>query len=550
MTCGKRIAGVSGLSTTIPLDKTVLLDEPARRECRWVVWLMIAASVATMVARIATVRATTGETPMLSANDRSRWCTVRSLVEDGTYAIDPLVQLRHPETKRRFWKSIDMVRHRGPDGREHYYSSKPPLFPTLLAGQYWVIRQVSGLTLGDHPFQVMRWMLVLTNVLPLVLYFYVLLRFVEQVAASRAALLYVMAAATWGTHLTTFAVTINNHLPAAICVLLTSVMVWRIWHGSLSPWLFAGAGALGAFAVASELPALSYFACIALLVAWRAPWRAAFAFAPAAAMVAVAFFLTNYLAHGTLSPPYAHRHDGPVVAQVPGLATSELDEGGGTVPVAVREAVARAAAPLSDEAQVVVHAAGRRWGIWDRVGARRYAVIAVDQGVEIRVWENWYDYAGSYWSTPRQGVDRGEPSVGRYALHAVIGHHGLLSLTPIWLLSIWGAVAMVRGRPHGFRLFGWTVIAVTIVCLVFYLTRNELDRNYGGVSCGFRWMFWLIPLWLVCLVPAADRLLRTRSGRAVALVLFAVSVFSAGFSATNPWSHPWFWQWGEYVGWW
>ena len=29
--------------------------------------------------------------PFLSANDRSRWCTVRSLVEQGTYAIDEIV---------------------------------------------------------------------------------------------------------------------------------------------------------------------------------------------------------------------------------------------------------------------------------------------------------------------------------------------------------------------------------------------------------------------------------------------------------------------------
>src|SRR5262245_34574616 len=30
--------------------------------------------------------------PFLSANDRSRWCTVRALVEHGTYAIDDIVR--------------------------------------------------------------------------------------------------------------------------------------------------------------------------------------------------------------------------------------------------------------------------------------------------------------------------------------------------------------------------------------------------------------------------------------------------------------------------
>lgn len=532
------------MSTTLPLEKS------AGDGWRWAVGLLVVVSVATMSARIATVRATTGETPMLSANDRSRWCTVRSLVDEGTYAIDPLVQLRHPETKRRFWKSIDMVRHRGPDGHEHYYSSKPPLLATLLAGQYWVFREVTGLTLAENPFAVMRWMLVFSNVLPLLLYFYVLWQFVQRVATTGAAALYTMAAATWGTFLTTFAVTINNHLPGAIAALLATWWTWRIWSGERRWWLFAGAGLLGAFAVTNELPALALFACLAALVAWRCPWRAVLAFAPAAALVGVSFFVTNYLAHGTWSPAYAHRHDGPLLTTATADAIPELDSGVGEVPSAIRDAMVRANLPLSDQARVVVHAAGRRWGVWDRVGAQRYALIATADGVEIRRWENWYDYEGSYWSTARDGVDRGEASPWTYTLHAVLGHHGILSLTPIWLLSIGGVIAMVRGRPRGFRIFGWMVIAVTGVCLLFYLSRPALDRNYGGVSCGFRWMFWFIPLWLICLVPAADRLLQTGWGRVIALALLAVSVFSAAYSAANPWSHPWFWQWGNYIGWW
>ena len=98
---------------------------------------------------------------------------------------------------------------------------------------------------------------------------------------------------------------------------------------------------------------------------------------------------------------------------------------------------------------------------------------------------------------------------------AVCGHHGIFSLTPIWLLSVWGAWAMLRGPSRPDECLRRIVIGVTLVCLVFYLTRPMIDRNYGGVSCGFRWMFWFIPLWLICLVPAADRLLASRWGRVV-----------------------------------
>ena len=46
----------------------------------------------------------------------------------------------------------------------------------------------------------------------------------------------------------------------------------------------------------------------------------------------------------------------------------------------------------------------------------------------------------SYWSKPkdRAPIDQGEPEPAVYALHVLIGHHGIFSLTPIWLLSVGG----------------------------------------------------------------------------------------------------------------
>ena len=97
--------------------------------------------------------------PFLSANDRSRWCTIRALVDDGTYAIDQIVT--DPKEYSR-WQTIDMVKHNR-SGEPHLYSSKPTLLPTLLAGEYWVLRACTGWTLAKQPFQVVRTMLLCTN---------------------------------------------------------------------------------------------------------------------------------------------------------------------------------------------------------------------------------------------------------------------------------------------------------------------------------------------------------------------------------------------------
>ena len=122
--------------------------------------------------RIGITSSAAGDTAALSANDRSRWCTVAALVHHGTYEIDELVIRTDPVTKKRTrdkkWYTIDMVRHKGADGREHYYSSKPTLLPTLLAGEYWVLHKLTGWDIRDNPLLVIRSVLLLTN-LPLFL---------------------------------------------------------------------------------------------------------------------------------------------------------------------------------------------------------------------------------------------------------------------------------------------------------------------------------------------------------------------------------------------
>ncbi|MDE0736542.1 MAG: hypothetical protein OSB47_12010, partial [Pirellulaceae bacterium] len=176
-------------------------DDPGRSLRRGIYLLLAITAIASAAGRIMAVRATTGETPMLSANDRSRWCTIAALVDHGTYEIDALVARRHTQTQRRHWHSIDLVRHRGYDGREHYYSSKPPLLPTLLAGQYWLIQKTLGLDIVKQPFYVMRLMLLLTNGFLLALLFLLIANLVESYGRTDWGRIGVFVVATWGTFL-------------------------------------------------------------------------------------------------------------------------------------------------------------------------------------------------------------------------------------------------------------------------------------------------------------------------------------------------------------
>jgi hypothetical protein len=149
---------------------------------RWsIYWLLIVAAASLVTARIMRVRSPDAfsPTPFQSANDKSRWCTIRALGDHGVYSIEHLIFYDNGE-KVRGWYTIDLVRHRGPDGREHYYSSKPTLLPTLLAGEYWLFKKLTGLSLAvpEQVWPVVRLMLVLTNVVPLVIALYLLARLV------------------------------------------------------------------------------------------------------------------------------------------------------------------------------------------------------------------------------------------------------------------------------------------------------------------------------------------------------------------------------------
>ncbi|MBN1394154.1 MAG: hypothetical protein JW959_03955 [Pirellulales bacterium] len=420
--------------------------------------------------------------PFLSANDRSRWCAVRALVEEEMrvpgkpYAIDRVIQEEN-------WDTIDMVKHDG-----HLYSSKPPLLPTLMAAVYWPVHRLSGANLRDNPHEIDRFMLIVFNVVPLVVYFVLLAALVERFGATDWGRMFVVAACCFGTFLTTFAVAINNHLPAAVCAAAALFAAVRIWFDDRRGWgYFFLAGLFGALAVSNELPAASLLAALGVSLLIKAPRLTFLAFAPAALLVAAVFFGTNYIAHGTLAPPYAHR--------------------GG-------------------------------------------------EGED-----NWYDYTyqrigrtiESYWMSHWKNTkkfDRGEESRSVYAFNVLIGHHGIFSLTPVWLLSFAGMGAWIlrRGDPR-LRWAAAGAAAISLACLAFYLGQPVINRNYGGMTSGLRWMFWLAPLWLLMMLPAVDFFAARRWTRGLALILLAFSVLSVSYPTWNPWSNPWLYNLSRYMEW-
>jgi hypothetical protein len=459
--------------------------------------------------------------PTFGSNDRSRWATVRALVENGTYvigrrdravvrasAVAPLGELnalqaamlvqagyraRIDEKSNQGvifepgYESVDKVLH--PETLD-FFSSKPPFLATLAAGLYWLLHAL-GFTMSTSPNLVVRSILFLINVIPFAIYLHLLGGWLERWSTNNWAKLFVFVAAAFGTLVSPFLVTLNNHAPATFAVLFALHGTFRIGEARQAgrtprPHWFVIAGFFAAFAAALEMPALALVAALGFVLLLWAPLFTLVFFLGAALVPAAAFLQSNYHAVGQFRP-----------------VQSEFD---GAVP--------------------------------------------------------WYQYEGSHWrrplpgEPPRPGIDwaRYKESRFDYAFHVLLGHHGWFSLTPIWLLAL---VPMFR-RSFTVRIFRGDdptgpppflpplAFAVSIVVIGFYLVTTD---NYGGYTVGLRWLMWLTPLWLICLLPAAERLAVSRLGRCTAGVLLAISVLSANYSPWNPWRHPWLYDLFVACGW-
>ena len=285
--------------------------------------------------------------------------------------------------------------------------------------------------------------------------------------------------------------TLNNHTPAAVCIVfclsaIIRMQVRRTSGGRQSRTDFLILGVNAAFACCFELPS-ALFGILAFLFACKRDMKkSALYFVPAASIPLAAFFVTNWICTGELKPFYTY------------------------------------------------------------YGTDKY--IYVHEGV------------ASYWSKP-QDMDANAETWPVYLFHCVLGHHGILSLSPVLLLLFPGWLIGMKNLPalnSGESLRTWRQrvlcpihrigMILTLVTLAFYLTRTQ-NYNYGGNSAALRWMLWLTPFWWLSMVPAVEFLQKSRRGSGLAMLLLMVSIVSANWSQDQPWKPSWLFNAMEQAGW-
>jgi hypothetical protein len=416
--------------------------------------------------------------PVHSPNDLSRWATVYSLAERGTYKID---DTPWPPT-------IDRVLING-----HTYSSKPPLLPTLLAMEYLMLKEVSlgRLNFQDSPETVIRILVTTVNLFPLLTFLFLYSRFLEDRAFSQWTHVFCLVSAALGTYLTSYCITLNNHTVASFSVFFALYGAYQIWiKGKKDSHLFVLTGLFAGFAAVNELPAVSFLVLLSAGFLWKLPRQTLRFFVPLALLPIVGHFVTNYIAIGSFKPAYANMS----AYDFPG-SYWKIDPQSGRL-----------------------------------VGSR---VDPVTGGVVL---------------TNLSGIDNQYEPWHVYLFHMLIGHHGIFSLSPIFLFSFLGIIRCLWDPVNPGRVFALAGVLLTLLMLIFY-TFFAGQRNYGGMCNGLRWLFWLIPFWLICLPEGLNCNVTQRWFRAMALACLVISAVSVFYATKNPWTRPWLHEWFFYEGW-
>ncbi len=371
-------------------------------------------------------------------NSGSRFATVESLVNRGTFAIDD----------SPFSDTVDKVMI-----GDHAYSSKPPMLPTLAAAIYFLFSKLTGITFTDHPTVSIAFINVIFGLIPYLLLLYFFRKLLEKLFNSRRTVNLGILVFTFNFIGLGYATDFTNHVPSAACLLAAFYFAFEARHDSRlrrSPWILAGF--LGGLASTFEFWA-GFFTLAFLVYLFSAnPGKTLRLFLPAAALTVAAHFALNLAATGSLLPVYLR---------------PEL-----------------------------------------------------------------YRFGGSYWNEPT-GIDSLSEPKHVYFFHILLGHHGIFSMTPVFLPAVLSIVSAVKNRTN--RMPEALTIGVPTLAVLLFLGFRT--RNYGGVCAGLRWMILAMPLLFVFVAQWIEE---HRSGRSMALLAF---LFLVGFAnmADVPWANagPW-----------
>ena len=196
-------------------------------------------------------------------NDGSRFATVESLVDHHTWVIDNSIfcTCKPYDPGSTPNGTLDKLYING-----HYYSDKSPVPAVLMAGPYWLWRQVGGPSVAENPRLVCFWLTVFSSGLAYVIAV-VAVSVIAQRHLTPAASVLVAASIALSTIALPYARVVNNHI---LLLAVTAVIMLLVDNLQRSWFLTVLLGSAAGLAYTIDLGAGPIIAVgTGLIFAWR-----------------------------------------------------------------------------------------------------------------------------------------------------------------------------------------------------------------------------------------------------------------------------------------
>ena len=454
-------------------------------------------------------------------NDRSRLASVDSLVERGTWIID---RSRFHQEPGSDYQIIDKVQI-----GDHFYSSKPPVLPFLMAGEYWILHNIFGYDFDDSEDRgFLIWMLTFTFTGIPFLWIAVLFRvaarwFVDDPVTRLVGLFIILFC---NEHLG-FAETINNHVPAASLLFTSMVLALGLVHGKLppKPWLFAATGLFAGLLPTVDLPGSFFCVPLWLYLMWAFPWKTIIWFTIGAVPPLALNFTLMYIISGSIIPFY--------------LRKELYDYTGGSYWNLKR--CMDAAGEYESKHAYFFHLSVGRKGLFSL-----YPVLLLSIGhfffvtskmrwntnrIALAVFAVFLPIYG--WGAWEYNQDSNLP------FYTTLVYYFLFALAPVVIVTLLVRASQQSSGEDKPELPLETVAMglLTFAWMLFYTFKTD---NYGGSATGYRWFMFFTPALQFFGLFSLRRMTR---GWQWALVCFLVAIaFYSGWQATvRPWSYNYDW---------
>ena len=460
-------------------------------------------------------------------NDKSRMASVDSLVNRGTWVIE---ESRFYKTDTPAGTIIDKVFI-----NDHFYSSKPPVMPFLMAGEYWILHRIGLDFDDDKDTQFLVWILTFTFTgIPFLLigvFFKWSSRWFIRDPLMRLVGLFIIL---FCNELLGFAQTVNNHVPAASLFFISMILAIGLVHRKIesTPINFFLTGLVAGLLPTVDIPAAFFCVPLWFYLVTAFPRKTLIWFSLGALPPLALHFVLTYIISGQWKPFYLIKEYYEWEGSYWGLPMA-MDAAGDYENKATnffhlfvgRKGLFSLYPTLLLSAAYIFYVIGLKKWIVNRAAEILYLSV-----VPLCAWMAWAYNRDIRWVP--------EASLFFFMLFA---------LAPFVIVELLVKAMNATKDPDEPALVLESV-SMGILTLIWVLFYTFKQSNYGGSATGYRWFMFFTPSLQFFGILALKYLKATWVWWLVC-ALAGVAYYSSWQATVHPWSMNYDWP-VRYLGGW